>query len=97
MPRQTCQPSPKQLSLHPLPEQPEHFPRFGVPSGGQLAVDQPAVHADFEAATVGGDQPDRFDVGFEFLEQFGRQTDGPVGVVSDRAVDDFDFDHGRLL
>ena len=30
-------------------------------------------------------------------EQFGRQTDGPIGVVSDRAVDNLDFVHASLL
>jgi hypothetical protein len=77
-----------------FPEDRRYLAGLGVSSGGQLAVDKLAIHAHFEAASVGGDDPDGFDFGFEFLQQVGRQTDGPVGVVSNRAINDFHFDHG---
>jgi hypothetical protein len=49
------------------------------------------VHNDFVAPTVRGDERERFDLGFEFFEQFGRQANGPVGIVSNRAVGNLDI------
>jgi hypothetical protein len=44
------------------------------------------VDSYLKAAAVGGQQGDRFDLRLERLQQFGRQTDGPAGVVSNCAV-----------
>jgi hypothetical protein len=32
----------------------------------------------------------------ELFKQFIRQAHGPAGVVSDRAIDNFDLKHGKL-
>jgi hypothetical protein len=44
------------------------------------------VDRHLKAPAVGRQQGDRFDLRLERLKQFGRQTDGPTGVVSNRAV-----------
>jgi hypothetical protein len=40
--------------------------------GLQLGIDQCVIHTDFKAATVRRDERERFDLGFEFFEQFCR-------------------------
>jgi hypothetical protein len=57
----------------------------------QLGVHELAIHTDFEAPAVRGNQSDRLDTLLELLEQISRQANGPVGIVSDRAVGDLDF------
>ncbi len=52
-----------------------------------------SVHADLEAASVRWDQRYRFDQVLELLEQVICQAHGPVGVVSDSAVNDLDLEH----
>ena len=64
--------------------------------GAQLRVEQLALHADFKPTAIGWDQAHAGQIGFEVLEQFHRQTDGAVGVVSNGAVDDLNVDHGQL-
>ena len=49
------------------------------------------VHADLEASAVGRLQRQGFDFRLELFEQVGRQTDSPVGVVSNGAVNNLDF------
>ncbi len=71
-------------------DQVRDLPWFHVASSLELGVDQLAIHGHFETATFRGDQPDGLNIPFEFFGQFGHQTDGPLGVVSDYAVLDAD-------
>lgn len=50
-----------------------------------------AVDADLEAAAIGRDEDQAFDFIFEFGDEFFGQTDRFGFVVSNLAVDDFDF------
>lgn len=59
----------------------------------QFRVQQLPVDGDFEATAVGRRQFDLLDYVLVFLEQLFRQTHGPAGVVSDRAVDNFNGKH----
>ncbi len=58
--------------------------------------DQLPVHADLEPAPVRGEEIQRLDIHLELLEQIGCQAHGPVGVMSDRAIDDLDLKHEAL-
>jgi len=58
--------------------------------GLELGEDQPAVDGHLELAAVRGDQREGLNLGFEGLDQFRCQANGPVGVVSDGTVDDVD-------
>jgi len=49
-----------------------------------------------EHPATGGDEGQGFDIGLAGLEQFVRQTDGALGVVSNRAVFDGDVEHDGL-
>jgi hypothetical protein len=62
-----------------------------VAVGLQLRIEQLPVGADLEAAPIGGDQGQGFDLHLELLEQFGRQTGGAPGVVSNGAIDQLNF------
>jgi hypothetical protein len=81
------------LSFDNFGYQIDHLAGFGVAVGLQLGIDQLPVHADLEAAAIGGDQDHRLDQVLELFEQFASQAHGPVGVVSNRAVDDLDLQH----
>ena len=59
--------------------------------GIELRVDQLVIHHDLEPTSVRRNQGDGFDRVLKLLEQLGCQADGPVGIVSDRAIDDFNF------
>jgi hypothetical protein len=61
----------------------------------QLRVNQPPVHAHLEAATIGRDERQRFDIGLELFQQFSRQTGGAIGVVSGGTVNQLDSDGHR--
>ncbi len=77
--------------------QPAHLARLGMPFGLQFGVQQFAVDADLKAPTIGGNKREAGDIGFKFLQQFGRQTDSPRGVASGNTVHDFDVHfHGNL-
>ncbi len=65
-----------------------------MPSGFQFGVDQFSIHRDFEAAAIRRDKRDALDHMLELLEQVISQAHGPVGVVSDRTVNDLDLKHG---
>lgn len=58
---------------------------------GQLGVKQFPVNRKLEAPAIRWHQGNRFNLGLEFLEQFGCQTDSTIGVVSDRTVDQIEF------
>ena len=53
----------------------------------ELGENQLAVDRELEAPTIRGNQSEGFNVGLELVDQFDYQTGSPVGVVSDRTVD----------
>ena len=72
---------------------PSHLAGFGVTVGLEFGVDQLVSNRDLELAAVRRDQAQVPDVVLEFFQQFICQAHGPVGVVSNSAVDDFDVYH----
>jgi hypothetical protein len=66
---------------------------FGVAAGFEFGVHQLAVDADLIASAVGGDQADGFDLWLKVAEQLTGQAHGPIGVVSDRTVDNLNIHH----
>lgn len=65
--------------------------------GLQLGIDQFVIHRDLKAPPIRGHQGDRLDLRLKLLEQIGCQTDSPVGVVSNYAIDNLYLKHGNLL
>jgi hypothetical protein len=74
-------------------DQPDNFARFGMTFGLKFGIDQRSVHTDLEAASIRGNEGERFNQMLKLPEQVLFQAHGPVGVVSNRTVDDFDFKH----
>ena len=67
-------------------------------AGLHLGVNQLSVHAYFVASAIRWDEGDLSELRFKLFEQISRQTDGAIGVVSDRAVFDINFvKHVNLL
>ena len=81
------------LILNHFADQPNNLARFGVTFGLQFGIDQRSVDSDLEAASVRGNQHYRFNHMLKFLEQIFFQAHGPVGVMSDCAVDNFNLKH----
>ena len=65
-------------------------------AGFKFRIDQFVVDADLIASAVGRNQADGFDLRLKMLEQLSGQAHGPIGVVSDRAVNNLDFHHGNV-
>ena len=66
--------------------------------GLEFGIDQRIVYLDLEPTTVRRDQGQVPDIILELFQQFIRQAHGPVGIVSNSAVDDFDvFWHWVVL
>lgn len=61
--------------------------------GLEFGIDQAIVHFDLELASVRRDQGQAHKFVLEFFQQFIGQAHGPVGVVSNSAIDDFDVYH----
>jgi hypothetical protein len=74
-------------------DQPYDLARFSVTFGLELGIDQFTVHADLEAAAVRWNDGDALDQRLKLPEQIVRQAHGPPGVMSDRAVNNLDFEH----
>ena len=75
----------------------QHLACFGMTFGLDFGIDQLSVHADLEAATVRRNEGYAFDYVLIILEQFACQAHGPVSVMSDRAINDLDFEHYYYL
>ena len=60
-------------------------------TGLDLGVNQCIVDNHLEHASMGWDQGEAFDLGFEIIEQIIYQAYSPVGIVSDSAVGDRDL------
>ena len=78
----------------PLDQQPPNFTVPGVAAGGHLGVQQLAVDAKFEHAALAGNQRPGGNVDFQLAltQDFIRQTDGTIGIASQRAVMELDFE-----
>lgn len=64
-----------------------------MPSQGELREHRLTVESDLEPPAVGRDELDRLQPRLEGLQEIGRQTGGPLSVVSNGAVFDADPDH----
>jgi hypothetical protein len=59
--------------------------------GGKLGIEQLPIDRKLKTPAIGGYQGERFYIRLKFLEQFGCQTGSTIGVVSDCAVDQIEF------
>jgi hypothetical protein len=57
----------------------------------ELRKNQLAIDADFKAAAIGWNKSESFDSGFQVRDQLFGQTDRLGFVLSNLAVDNFDF------
>jgi hypothetical protein len=73
--------------------QAQDFAGLRVPIRLELGIHELAVDGHLETTPVRWDQRNSFDYVLKFLEQFACQANGPVGVVSDRTVNDLDLKH----
>lgn len=71
----------------------ENLAGFGMATGCKFGIDQFVIDADLIAPAIGRDEADGFDLRLKIVEQLIGQAHGPIGVVSDRAVNDLDFHH----
>ena len=74
-------------------DQPEHLARFRMAAKGRFGEEQRTVQRDFKAPARRGHQLERPQPNLVNSQQLGRQTDGPVRVVSGDAVFDADEVH----
>ena len=84
-----------ELFSNQILHQPQNFTRCSVAMRLQFRKQQLPVHRHFEPAALRGHQPEFFDHMLVVLQQFICQAHGPTGVVSDRAINDLDFQHNR--
>ena len=77
--------------------QAQDLARLGVTPSVELRIDQFGIYRHFKPTSVRRNQGDGFDGVLKLLEQLGCQANGPVGIVSDRAIDDFNFQHAPSL
>jgi len=63
----------------------------------QLGKEQAAVHLHFKTATIGRHQVNALDLRLEIMQQFLQQANGPVGIVSNCTVGDFDIEQHFLF
>jgi hypothetical protein len=70
---------------------------FGKPAGLQLREDAFSIDTYFEAAAVGGYKHEPVDLAFELVDEFFGQTDRFRFVISNLAIDDFDFHYVIFL
>jgi len=62
-----------------------------VASSLEFGIEQLVIHSDLEPASIGGHEHERLDFRLEVRQQFICQADGPIGVVSNSAINDRDF------
>jgi hypothetical protein len=74
------------------------FAWLGMAAQRALGEHQLAVHGDFKNAAFAGNQTPRADKRLQLAlaQNFSRQTDGPVGIVSNGAIFDGDFQKLKL-
>ena len=59
----------------------------------EFGVDQLPIYSDFKAAAIGWNKRQTLNLWFEIFEKVICQANGPAGIVSDRAVNNLDFQH----
>jgi hypothetical protein len=64
-----------------------------MPQGLLLGVDQLPIHNYFKHPTIRGDEGDIFDFRFKLFQQVGNQTGCSLGVVSNCAIFNGNFQH----
>jgi hypothetical protein len=62
-----------------------------MPSGLEFGVYQLIVRGDLESASLGRDECDTLNLRFKAFKQFVCQAHGPVGIMSDSAINDRNF------
>jgi hypothetical protein len=62
-----------------------------MPSGLEFGIYQRTVHADLVPASLGRDECNALNLRLIVFEQFVCQAHGPVGVMSDCAIDNGNF------
>jgi len=82
-----------ELLTNDLLHQLQHLPRCRMTMRFQLGIQQLLVDRHLKAPAFRWHQRYRFDHMLIILEQFICQAHGPAGVVSDRAIDNLDFQH----
>lgn len=82
------------LLSNQFPHQPQHFPGLGMTMQLRFRIYKIPVNGHFELPAVRRDKRDRLDHVLIILKQLICQAHGPTGVVSDRAVNDLDSQHG---
>jgi hypothetical protein len=87
-------PALRDLFFNQLADQAHHLARFGMTPKLFLREDQLPVHADLELASIRGKEYQGLDIRLELFEQIVYQANGPVGVMSNRAIDNLDLYHG---
>ena len=73
--------------------QPQYLTRFGMAVGLQFRIDQIPIDGHFKATSIRRHKCDRLNHVFVILQQLICQAHGPTGVVSDCAINNFDFQH----
>lgn len=61
--------------------------------GLKFGIDQLAIYAHLEPASIRRSESDRFDQVLELFKELIRQAHGPVSIVSDGAVNNLDLQH----
>lgn len=63
-------------------------------AGLEFGIQQFAVDLELKPPSLRRNEGDFFYIRFKFFQKFFRQPDGARGVVSGRAIGQFDLDHG---
>jgi hypothetical protein len=77
-------------------DQPDNFIRLGVTPGLEFGKNKLPVYADLVTASTGWYQRYAFNLRFKNFEQIICQAHGPVGIVSNRTINDLDFHHNAI-
>ncbi len=64
-----------------------------MPSRLELGIKKRVVNAHLKPAAIGRDKGNTLNFRFNMIQQFVCQAHGPVGKVSDSAVNDRNFNH----
>jgi hypothetical protein len=81
------------LSFNHFIYQTYNLTRFRMTFRLQFGIYKISIHTHLETAPFRWDQCYGFDQVLELLEQVICQANGPVGVVSDSAINDLDLEH----
>jgi hypothetical protein len=74
-----------------LLHQRDNLARLGMAMQFKLRKEQSVVDGKLETAAIGRNKGDRCDLRLKLAKQLGYQTGRPVGIVSDGAIDQIEF------